>query len=102
MAPKRPPDLPLPSGANVTLVGEDVAIIEVPLTEPTIPPNLSPAEAEIAGLVFDGLSNREIASHRRVSAKTVGNQLEKIYRKLNIASRTELILKLKGVAPPDE
>ncbi len=52
---------------------------------------LSPTECEVAGYVCQGYSNKQIATQRRVSVHTVGNQLASIYRKLGVANRHELV-----------
>lgn len=52
--------------------------------------SLSPRELEIARLVVDGKTNREIASVLFVSEHTVRNQLVNIFGKLGISRRTEL------------
>jgi DNA-binding NarL/FixJ family response regulator len=44
----------------------------------------------IAELVARGLTNREVAAELRVSPKTVEWNLTKIYRVLDVRSRTEL------------
>jgi DNA-binding NarL/FixJ family response regulator len=53
---------------------------------------LSTQEAKIVRLVADGRTNREIASHLELSAHTVKNYLFKIYEKLGISNRVELVL----------
>lgn len=52
---------------------------------------LTTAERAIAEHVFEGLSNREIATRRGVSERTVANQLACIYRKLGFHDRHELV-----------
>lgn len=52
--------------------------------------SLTPVETRIAGLVADGLTNREIAGLLFVSPKTVEASLTHVYRKLEIRSRGEL------------
>ncbi|HEX8009981.1 MAG TPA: LuxR C-terminal-related transcriptional regulator [Casimicrobiaceae bacterium] len=51
---------------------------------------LSPSEIRVAGLVADGLTNREIASSLFLGERTVASHLTHIYAKLGIRSRTEL------------
>jgi DNA-binding CsgD family transcriptional regulator len=51
---------------------------------------LSPREHEIAELVAQGRTNKEIAATLFLSEKTVENNLSRIYAKLGVRSRTEL------------
>jgi DNA-binding NarL/FixJ family response regulator len=53
---------------------------------------LSKQEAKIVRLVADGRTNREIASHLELSEHTVKNYLFKIFDKLGISNRVELVL----------
>jgi DNA-binding NarL/FixJ family response regulator len=86
----------MPEGAEVELLSEDLALLSIPLVEAEVPEALSPAEQEVALKVYAGASNQEIARARGVSAKTIGHQLESIYRKLGVSSRIELVLRLRG------
>ncbi len=51
---------------------------------------LSAREVEIVAKVADGASNRQIASDLAISEMTVKTHLKNIFRKLGVASRTEL------------
>jgi pimeloyl-ACP methyl ester carboxylesterase/DNA-binding CsgD family transcriptional regulator len=51
---------------------------------------LSPSEREIAHLVADGLTNREVASRLGMSAFTVDGRLRRVFSKLAVKSRVEL------------
>jgi DNA-binding NarL/FixJ family response regulator len=51
---------------------------------------LSPREFEIALLVTEGLSYKEVAQRLNISAQTVNQHLKKIYTKTNVNSKTEL------------
>ncbi|MGC0417148.1 AAA family ATPase [Embleya sp. AB8] len=63
---------------------------------------LTPAEHRVAELVGEGATNREIATRLFLSAKTVESTLTRVYRKLGIRSRTELIkLSLGPTNAPD-
>jgi DNA-binding NarL/FixJ family response regulator len=57
---------------------------------------LSRREEEIVSLVADGLKNREIAQQLNLSEHTVKNHLFRIFERLGISSRAELILYLVG------
>ncbi|RMH83545.1 MAG: hypothetical protein D6683_02240 [Actinomyces sp.] len=52
---------------------------------------LTPTERAIAELVANGLSNAQIAAERYVSTRTVESHLARIYRKLGISSRSQLV-----------
>lgn len=84
-------ELPMPAGTYVEFLGPDLALLAIPVAAPRLPPCLTPAEQAIARLLCEGASNDEVARRRGVSRKTIGNQLEAIYRKLNVASRAELV-----------
>ena len=53
-------------------------------------------EDEICSLVAEGLKNREIAKLLNLSEHTVKNHLFRIFERLGISSRTELILYVMG------
>lgn len=52
---------------------------------------LTPEERRVASLVCEGLSNPEIARALVVSERTVYRHLERIFRKLGVQTRMELI-----------
>lgn len=55
---------------------------------------LSPRELEIVRMVAKGLPNKTIASVLQISAWTVSSHLRRIFGKLDVTSRTEMIGRL--------
>lgn len=53
---------------------------------------LTPREAEVTGLVAQGLSNAGITRRLTLSERTVENHVSRILTKLNLTSRTALAL----------
>jgi DNA-binding CsgD family transcriptional regulator len=63
---------------------------------------LTEREREIAALVAQGLSDREVASRLQLSVRTVHSHLYHTYRKLGVSGREELARLLGGGTAPDE
>jgi LuxR family transcriptional regulator of csgAB operon len=57
---------------------------------PGLPP-LTNREMEMLTMVLQGASNREIANSSSISERTVKTHLYRVYRKLNVKSRTKAI-----------
>jgi DNA-binding NarL/FixJ family response regulator len=53
---------------------------------------LTPREEQVVALVADGLSNREVAQELNLSEHTIKKYLFRIFDKLGISSRVELVL----------
>jgi DNA-binding NarL/FixJ family response regulator len=53
---------------------------------------LTPREEQVVALVADGLSNREVAQELALSEHTIKKYLFRIFDKLGISSRVELVL----------
>ncbi len=51
---------------------------------------LTPQEVQVAGLVAEGLTNREIAARLFLSPKTIETHIRHTFQKLGVRSRTEL------------
>jgi two-component system nitrate/nitrite response regulator NarL len=54
--------------------------------------SLATRESQVANLVAEGLANKEIARRLGITTHTVSNYLFRIYNKLGISSRVELVL----------
>lgn len=60
---------------------------------------LSPRELEVADLVVQGMTNRQIAEHLKIAQRTAEGHVERIRKKLNVRSRTRIavaMLKLRA------
>jgi DNA-binding NarL/FixJ family response regulator len=80
----------MPAGLRVAFAAPDLALFAFDIPESDDAASLTEAEHEVALLVFDGLSNAEIAAMRSTSIRTVAKQVASILRKLDVASRAEL------------
>lgn len=59
-------------------------------TSPTMRPQLTAREREVAGLIAQGFSNREIAERLVISERTVEGHVERVLDKLDFHSRTQI------------
>lgn len=59
---------------------------------------LSPREHEVAGLVLQGMRNREIADRLGITEGTVKLHLYRTYEKLGVTSRMELIVRAQAIS----
>ena len=61
---------------------------------------LSPREAEVAAVVAEGKSNKEVARALKISERTVKAHLSAIFEKLGVRDRVQLVLQLSSAHAP--
>lgn len=71
---------------------------------PASPDLLSPRELEVLNLAGKGYTNKAIALQLKISNRTVQTHLTRVYHKLDVASRTEAVMRAIAygwIAAPD-
>jgi len=63
----------------------------------SLPVPLTPRELQIAGLVAKGLTNAEVGAELWITQNSVKQALKRMFRKLNVSSRTEMVAQLQGM-----
>jgi DNA-binding NarL/FixJ family response regulator len=92
-----PGSLSVPLGLAIDVIelgGETFVVFDFPRTRDILRP-LTEAEKSVVALVLQGLTTTEIAAARGVAKATISSQLQSIYRKLGISSRSESVCKLR-------
>jgi DNA-binding CsgD family transcriptional regulator len=83
------------NGVSVMLEHDNVRCVLV--VSPQVPRHaLSPRELQIARLVADGATNRAIASSLDISLWTVSTHMRRIFAKLHVCSRAEMVAQFFG------
>jgi DNA-binding NarL/FixJ family response regulator len=72
-----------------------LAYFATPPVTPTPFPGLTVREREVLDLIAAGRNNRQIADQLGLSAKTVANHISAIFAKLQVADRTQAILRAR-------
>ena len=82
--------------AEVAVCGERLLIGAYPLIDEQRVSGLTEAERDVVAHLIAGSTNADIAARRCSSEYTVANQLQSIFRKLEVRSRNELAVKLQA------
>jgi DNA-binding CsgD family transcriptional regulator len=61
---------------------------------------LTPREIQIANLVAKGLTNAEIGGELWITQNSVKQALKRMFRKLEVSARTEMVAKLRDIIQP--
>ena len=85
--------------SQLAYAGEQLVVLSMPSHATERPEALTDAEWQVARMAASGKPNREIAQLRGTSVRTVANQLASTFRKLGVASRTDLALLLRDRGP---
>nr|MDT0658196.1 AAA family ATPase [Micromonospora sp. DSM 115978] len=64
------------------------------------PPTLTRRETQVASLVSEGLTNREVAARLFVTQKTVEMHLSRVFSKLGVTNRAALVRRFHLAGPP--
>jgi DNA-binding CsgD family transcriptional regulator len=85
------PWLDLASAELAAVEPSSVSACPAPVGLPPKLNGLAEMERRVAGLVLEGATNREIAARLFISVKTVEATLTRVYRKLGIRSRVDIV-----------
>ncbi len=86
---------------DIEIDGVRCLLLETPPPRPASP-TLSPRELEIARMVTKGMPNKSIAKVLQISTWTVSSHLRRVFAKLGVNSRAEMVRRLleEGCLPP--
>jgi pimeloyl-ACP methyl ester carboxylesterase/DNA-binding CsgD family transcriptional regulator len=78
------------AGDTATLVGRIRTFLGLPDVRGPKPPTLTPRQREVAALVADGLTNREIGARLGIEERSAEGHLERIRLRLDLRSRAQV------------
>jgi DNA-binding CsgD family transcriptional regulator len=81
---------------DIQLDGVQYTLIRSPLQSARLQVHLSPRESEIVRLVAKGLPNKTIAAVLDISPWTVATHIRRVFSKLDVSSRAEMIARVLG------
>lgn len=89
--------------ASVEIDGVRYALVRLARHGSASPSSLSPREREIVRLVAKGCPNKTIAAVLDVSTWTVATHLRRVFAKLGVNTRTEMVAQAltHGLIPPE-
>jgi pimeloyl-ACP methyl ester carboxylesterase len=81
----------LPAFGDVeSLVGEVRSFLGLPRLRRAVPSGLTPRQAEVAALVAEGLTNRQLADRLHITERSAESHLERIRLRLGFSSRAQV------------
>jgi len=89
-----------PAAAQLVAGAAQQMSVEQMLTAPPARSVITPRETEVAGLVADGLTNRQIGRRLGISERTAERHVENLRAKLGVGSRTQVAAWAAGGLPP--
>lgn len=84
--------------AEVSIAGEELLVGTYPLVNENRVISLTEAERAVLAHLLAGSTNSDIARRRNTSDRTVANQVQSIFKKLEVRSRGELAAQLQSLA----
>ncbi|WP_311201065.1 response regulator transcription factor [Dietzia cinnamea] len=88
LAPR--PDMTGPQKSEYSMVGPGLSVMRSDQW-PAKETGLSPREAEVIGLIVQGLSNKDIAAQCYLSTNSVKTFIRSAYRKMGVSTRAQAV-----------
>jgi DNA-binding NarL/FixJ family response regulator len=82
--------------AEIAVAGERLLVGAYPLIDERSIKDLTESERHVTAQIIAGSTNADIAERREASEHTVANQVQAIFRKLQVRSRSELAVRLQA------
>ena len=91
----------LPALGDAEAVVDEVRrFLALPKLRRSVPTGLTPRQTEVAALVAQGLTNRELAERLHISERSAESHIERIRLRLGLRSRAQLAAWYVASAPP--
>jgi DNA-binding NarL/FixJ family response regulator len=88
-------EIMLSHGSVAHVLGRLAKRARLGVTPPRAEPSLTAREAQLASLLDEGLSNKEIAQRLQISVATVKNHVHRILEKLHVERRGQAVSRLR-------